>query len=148
MKQEFTISIGKIFVERNVLFIRRLDLNSHRKFMDWLLPLAFIAWAILKWSDIENSFDRFGAFVVSVLAVFNIMPLYDVLFRRCWLNRIPISRIKSFEIKDGESSLEKHIILHLHSGRYKKIAFRILEKQYEPFIELISQHSIVQLQKA
>ena len=147
MKQEFIISSGKIIVERNILYLRRLVFHEYSRKMDWLLPGVFICWAVLKWSDIENNFDYFSAFVISTLALFNIYPLYDIFFRRCWSNRIPLSRIVSFELKDAENTIEKHLILHLRSGRYKKIAFRNLEQQYEPFIELISPH-IYQPQQA
>jgi hypothetical protein len=62
------------------------------------------------------------------------------LIKRSFANRIPLNRIKSFEIKPDEIGLETFVILHLKSGRYKKIIFRTLKKQYEPFTELVSQH--------
>ena len=79
------------------------------------------------------------ACLISILALFNSYPFYDVLFKRSLAKRIPLNRIRSFEIKPDEIGLETFVVLHLKSGRYKKIVFRTLEKQYEPFTELVSQ---------
>jgi hypothetical protein len=140
MKQEFISSEGKIINERNILFIKRLNARFHHTIVYELrYPLIFCIWAMIKWFSTEEPFDIFVACIITGLALSHSYPLYDILFKRCLSNRIPLNRINSFELKDGDTVLDRHVILHLDSGRYKKIAFRSLEKQYEPFIELISQ---------
>ena len=90
----------------------------------------------------KDNADYFGGVIFLIMALFHAEPLYDILFKRSLSNRIPLNRIKSFEIKPDEIGLETFVILHLKSGRYKKKFFRTLEKQYEPFTELLSQHII------
>lgn len=142
MKQEFITSIGKVVKERNVLFIKNLNFKFHHGLVyEFFTPVGWIILAVLWFITFENNFELFMAFVISALAFFHLYPLYDLIFQRSLSKRIPLKRIQSFEMKEGESELETFVILHLKNGRYRKIAFRTLEKQYEPFTELISQYS-------
>jgi len=76
------------------------------------------------------------------MALCNGEKFYDILLKRSLAKRIPLDRIRSYEIKPDEIGLETSIILQLKSGRYKKVVLRTLEKQYESFTELVSQHII------
>lgn len=148
MIQEFITAKGKIIKERDVLFIKNLNWKFHDSLVyELLISVLFLIVAVWRFMDIERDWDLFRACLFSIIALSFAYPLYDVVFRRSLSKRIPLQKIKSFEIKDGESQLEKAVILHLKSGRYKKILFRKLENQYEPFTELVSQH-IVQTQLA
>jgi len=142
MKQEFITSIGKVIRERDVLFIKNLNFKFHHGLVYELLPpIAWILYALSWFISIENNFELFMGFVVSFIAFFHFYPFYDLIFKRSLSKRIPLQRIESFEVKQGESLLETDVILHLKNGRYRKIVFRTLEKQYEPFTELLSQYT-------
>ena len=66
--------------------------------------------------------------------------LYFVLFRKSYSDFIPLNRIISFELKPDEFGLETEVRVHLRNGRYRSIIFRTLEKQYEPFTNMLSQY--------
>ncbi len=142
MVQEFITSKGKVINERNILFFRNLTLY----FRDTILSEVFVFLALVTlflfkiFETEKNNADYFEAVIIAIMALFNGERFYDILFKRSLSKRIPLNRIKSFEIKPDQIGLETFVILHLKSGRYKKIVFRTLEKQYEPFTELVSQH--------
>ena len=148
MKQEYITSVGKVINEREVLYFRNLDLRFHHTiFYELFVPVGWVFLAIVHLVVAIQPFDYFKGILFSILAILHGYPIYDILVRRSLSTRIPLKNIVSFEMKETMSNLETDVILHLRSGRYKKIAFRTLEKQYEPFIELISQYTI-QPQKA
>lgn len=139
MKQEFVTSLGKVEKVRDVIFIKKLDFSFyHSLFYELFISVGWIIVTLVRALTAENNFEYFQAIVSAGLAIAHGYPLYDVLFKRSLANRIPIDRIKSYDIQSSYSGLETYIILHLRSGRYKKIAFRTLEKQHEGFLETIS----------
>ncbi|HVE61180.1 MAG TPA: hypothetical protein VNA26_05145 [Chitinophagaceae bacterium] len=143
MVQEFITSNGKVIKERDVLFIRNLKLSFSNTIL-YQVGFPFIALIgfilqFIRATDIEFVYYSRIVFWGIILSS-QIPALYDILTKRSFAKRIAINRINSFEIKPDGIGLETFVILHLKSGRYKKIIFRTLEKQYEPFIQLVSQY--------
>lgn len=144
MNQEFITSNGKVVRERNILFIKTLKFHFSDSIIgQWLWALVPV-FAILISCSLDGWRKVSGLFYL-LLFFDNLKLLYRLLFTKSFAGRIPLEKINSFEIKPDKTGLETHVILKLKSGRYRTIAFRTLEKQYEPFTELISQH-IFQLQ--
>ena len=139
MKQEFVTSLGKVEKGGDVIFLKKLDYRFHNTlFYELFIPVGWIIATLLRALTAETNFEYMQAIVSAGLAIAHGYPLYDVLFKRSLANRIPVNRIKSYDIQQSNSSLETYVILHLQSGRYKKIRFRTLEKQHEGFLETIS----------
>jgi hypothetical protein len=140
MKQEFITSRGKVIIERNVLYIRTLkfsltDSIAARLFYS-LIPLGLF---FIQLFEPESAKRNMSLFIWGGLALLHIYPLFDLLFKRSIASRIPLERIRSFEVKADPSGLESNVILHLSNGRYRQICFRTLENQFEPFLEAIGQ---------
>jgi hypothetical protein len=142
MTQEFVTTKGKAVVEREVLYLKNLSWQFHHSLLyELFVPLFWFFIAALKFIDAADPFEYFMAGVITVLAFCHGYPLYDVLFRRSLVSRIPLGRIFSFELETAPSGLETYVILRLKSGRYKKIAFRTREHEYEAFTALLSQYT-------
>ena len=139
MKQDFVTSLGKVEKVRNIIFIKNLDFHFHHSlFYELFIPIAWIIVTLVRSLTAQNNFEYIQAVVSAALAIGHGYPFYDILFKRSLSKRTPVDSIKSYEIQASKSGLETYIILHLQSGRYKKIAFRTLEKQHEGFLETIS----------
>lgn len=150
MNQEFITSIGKVIRERDVLFLKTLKggFTNTIVYENGYPFVVFIIFCLqfIRWTEVEFFYYYrivFWAILFSTCA----SSLYDTIAKKSFAKSNPLNRIKSFDIKEGESELETVVIIHLKNGRYRKIAFRTLEKQYEPFTELLSQYSM-QLQVA
>jgi len=144
MVQEFITSNGKVIRERDVLFVKTLKHGFWSPVLHISLPFFILIIFILQFfreTDLEFAY-YFRIIFWGFLLSSQVPILYDILIKRSFSNRIPLSRILSFEVKPDEVGLETFVILKLKSGRNRKINFRTLEKQYEPFTELVSQHII------
>lgn len=142
MKQEFITSKGKIAISRNTIYIKKWKSSFEESLVGRLLfPFAFLFATVIKFIQPDEPMDYFGVVVFGILFLFYADRIYDVLIKRSIANRITLERIRFYEVKPDDL-LETEIILHLKNGRYRSVLFRTLEKQYEPFIEAISQHSI------
>lgn len=142
MAQEFISVRGKVVIERDILFIRTFTLPSFPETVLFEILVGIIALVLFISSFfIQDDGTRFLRIIISIVILTpRILPLYDILFKRSLATRIPLRRIKSYELKENANGLESTLILYLRSGRYKPILFRSLEKQYEPLASLISQH--------
>ena len=139
MKQEFVTLSGKVEHVRDVIFLKKLDFHFHHTlFYELFIPVGWIIVTLLRALTAEDNFEYFQAIVSAGLAIAHGYPLYDILFKRCLANKIPVNRINYYDIQQSNSGLETYVILQLHSGRYKKIIFRTLEKQHEAFLQTIS----------
>lgn len=142
MNQEFISSYGKVINERKILFIKILKprLSSDSWMGQWLwalLPVIAIGISLFD----NNVVKKYVSVIFWTLLFWgNLKQLFELLFKRSFATRIPLSRITSYEIKQDEIGLETFVHLRLRSGRIRIIAFRTLEKQVEPFTELVSQH--------
>ena len=140
MRSEFITTGGKIVLERDTLFIRNINTGFHHTLAyELAMPLVYMVVAIFRLCTVETPFDYVAGAVFVILAIGHSRPLYDVLFLRSLSNRIPLKRIRSFELIDNDA-LHTTMVLKLQNGRYKKISFRLLEEQYQPLAELLSQH--------
>jgi hypothetical protein len=140
MKQKFITSEGKVVIEKDVLFIKSIDMRLSRSMLGKLMyPLcALILFIVQFFDDSESRYFRMVLWGIVVLI--NLHIFYEVLFQRSYSSRIPLNKIVSWEVKPGEVELEMKVHLHLRSGRYREIIFRQAEHQYEPFTEFLSQH--------
>jgi hypothetical protein len=149
MQQQFITSRGKAVIERDILYINNIKADPVFAFN--LLQLIIVcAWLLSEMTGLGHDVLSIPAEIggtILILNIFNIVPIFKFLFKKCLSNRIPLHRIISYEIKEDDNGLENEVILHLRSGRYKSIAFRKLEKEDERFLEIISQ-TIAQPQPA
>jgi hypothetical protein len=144
MKQEFITSRGKLIIERNIIFnrVKKVHLSesiAYKLFLAFVPPIVFIL--TLFFEDLGPK--KYIHLVMWGIFIFiNFHHLIDVLIKLSFSNRIPINSIQSFEIKEDDLGLETFVHLRLKSGRTRKIVFRTLEMEYEPFTALLSQHSV------
>jgi len=145
MKHEFITSRGRLTIERDIIYIQNQKISFNDTMLGIMLyPLAILALFFLKINFVEGSFDLLIGFIWGFvfLGLFfgKIYISFDLIFKRSLADRISLSRIKSFETKPDATGMETDVIFHLKNGRYRKIPFRTLEKQFEPFLDLVSQH--------
>jgi hypothetical protein len=143
MNQQFITSNGRIINERNILFIKTQKLRLGETFVGkllWVLvPVFAIILSILSAQQVK---DYFSPLIIVLLFFDNFKLLYQLLFTRSFASRIPLKDIRSFELREDLTGLEIQVHLKLRSGRVRVIFFRTLEKQYEPFLVLVSQFTI------
>ncbi len=141
MAQEFISVHGKLMIEREKLFIRTLLMPSFTETI-FFIAVGFLSISLfLARFFAESDWDLFKSIVIALVIVLpRISVLYDVLMKRSFSYRIPLSKIKSYEALPDNLGLETILKLHLSSGRYRSIRFRTLEKQIEPLTEAIEKH--------
>ena len=141
MKYEFTSLKGKVLIENDVILIKTLDLDTYSFIFRFLIPLAipvfYIAWLLNFQGNPKNYVT---VIFIGLLSIMQLPAIYNILIRKSYSNRIPLDRIVSYEVKPDIIGLETIVYLKLKSGRCRQISFRNLEKQYEPFLEIISAH--------
>ena len=140
MDHEFVTSAGKIFLNNKRLLIQDVKFNFWKSAVgEMIIPALFIGWFVICFIDLSRPFSFFASFLFSgVFLVYYFKRLYNAIVRKSYSNYIPVNRIKSFELKPDEFGLETELRLHLRNGRYRSIVFRTLEKQFDPFTELVS----------
>ena len=138
MNQEFITAYGKVIEEKGILHVRTLKLQF------WNTVLAQWLWALLPPAAIIiNIFepDPFRRFVrvifFSIIFFNNIKLLYELLFKRTFAGRIPLARVRRYEITEDENKLEAHVKVYLASGRYRMITFRVHENSLAPFTQML-----------
>lgn len=148
MKQEFVYSEGKIFIERDVLYIRNLTLRFSRSLAgNLLLPVCWTLFFLLNFLEEDRAKMYTRMLLLGFMLVFQLPVLYAIIFRRSYAHRIPLKKIVSIEIAQDNIGLETYVRLRLKSGRTRQIPFRNLEDQVQPFTEFLSRY-IVQPQLA
>lgn len=143
MNQEYITSTGRVIVERDVLHLRYENKPfSQSAFFDFL-PVVLLILPLLHLADFENNprwfFRMF--FYLTLVSMYG-SKLYDVIFRKSFATRIPVTNIRKIETKPDEtaSGLETKLLLYLQSGRIRTIVFRTREHQWEPLSEYLSSH--------
>ena len=140
MKQEFVTLYGKATVERDVLFIRNLDLPfTKTSLFQFFYEATFAGIFILAFFKTDGPHKYISILGWGFLLLSRLPQWYDLLFRRSYSNRIPLSRIRSVSIENDQYGLNSFVQLHLDKGRYRKIPFRTMEKEYINFIEAITE---------
>ena len=149
MKQEFVTLYGKVIIQNDKLFIRSFYLPFYKTAfvriaieVIWIIILLFI----LFYPE-EGAKRKVEILFFSVMTLLRLPIFYEVFFKKSYVNRILFDKIKSFTVEDDYRGLQTIVKLYLKNGRYRKIYFRKLENQVEPFTELLSHH-IVQTQFA
>lgn len=142
MKQEFITVRGKAIIEQNILFIRMLDFKiANTIFFELGFPLLILTIFILMIASNTDGKENYLIVIFWGLFALSQLPrLFDLLFKRSYSNRIPLDRIKSYELKKDPSGLETNVILKLSSGRYRCLRFRNLENQFERFVAILSEY--------
>ena len=145
MKQEFTTLYGKAIVERGVLHFRSPYLPFYKTaFAEIGYEILWLSWFPLRLFTSDKPMDYFVAGVIGILVLTRIPTMFDKFLKRSYSSRIPLSWIVSVDTADDDPhGLHITVRLFLKSGRYKKIRFRKLENQHEPFVVSLSQHSSV-----
>ncbi|HZI00929.1 MAG TPA: hypothetical protein VEX63_07255 [Flavisolibacter sp.] len=141
MKPGFVTVYGKVMIENNSLFIRNVDVPfSRTAFAKILKELGVIAIFIMQFFRGEELRYYAGILLWGLILLYHIPEIYDLIIKRSYSNRIPLSQITGYDTKDQLNGLDVHVILRLKNGRYRTIVFRKLEQQYESFTELLSQY--------
>ncbi|HVK96647.1 MAG TPA: hypothetical protein VM368_02465 [Flavisolibacter sp.] len=141
MKQEFVTLYGKAAIEREVLYLRSPYLPFGKTaFARIGFELIWVLLFVVQFFDDHGPKKYVGIVMWGIMLLFRTPNLYDVLFRRSYTTRIPLHRIKSYSIDDDLLGLQTMVTLQLKNSRYKKLIFRKLEHQAEPFTELLSQY--------
>ena len=142
MKHEFVTLRGKVIIEKNRLFIRTYYFK-----VDWsiilklIVPLLiWVMFIVLLFDDRNDPKWTFRIFIWGLMSVLQIPNIYEMSVQRSYSNSIPLNKIKSFEVQSDTVGYVTLVIFKLKNGRYRTVKFRTLEKQYEPFTELVSQY--------
>ncbi len=143
MNQEYITAAGKVIVEKNVLYVRTQKNHFTQTAFFEFLPLILLAVPIIHLVYFDNN-PRWYLRMFLYVSLFSMYgyKMFYALFKKSFASRIPVARIKSFEVKPDEtaSGLETNLLLHLNSGRIRTIVFRTREHQWEPLTEYLSQH--------
>ena len=142
MDQEFVTSAGKVIVSSKRLLVQDMKVNFAKTAIgEVTVPALLIACIVYSYVDPTKPFSWIAAVLFSgVFLFYYSKQLYRAVIRKSYSSYIPVSRITSLEVKPDESGLETEVRLHLKNGRYRSIAFRTLEKQYQPFTESVSMY--------
>jgi hypothetical protein len=128
-------------IENNSLFIRNVDVPfSRTAFAHILKELIVVAVFIMQFFRDDEAIRYVGIMLWGLVLLFHTPEIYDLIIKRSYSNRIPLSQITGYDTKDQLNGLDVHVILRLKNGRYRTIVFRKLEQQYESFTELLSQY--------
>lgn len=133
---------GRASIEKDVLYLRSSYLPFEKTaFAQIGYRLAFPLIFILQFFSSEGPKMYVGLLLWGIIMVFHLPALYDVVFKRSYASRIPLSRIRSYRIEDDHHGIQTEVTLYLKNGRYRKLIFRKLENQHVPFTEFISTYS-------
>jgi hypothetical protein len=144
MKQEFITVSGKVIIEKNILLIRAFYFRVNWSIiLKLIVPLLiWMMFIVLLFDEPKDSKWNFRIFMWGLMSVLQLPNIYEMLIQRSYSNSIPLNKIKSFEVKQDIVGYITLVIIKLKNGRNRTIKFRTLEKQYESFTELVSQHII------
>lgn len=141
MKPKFITLYGKVVLDNNRIFIKAFDVPFTRtSFAQVTYQLLFVVIFILQFFFRDGLRLYLGIFIWGILLAGHLPDLYRVLFKRSYANFIPLKNIRSVNIENDHRGLHTTVSLMLANGRERKIIFRTLENQYQPFTELILQH--------
>ena len=144
MKQEFVTVRGKVIMEDDSFVVRN---RKPRDRSDFFFLTFFLFYALTKLDD-NNKQRPLALLFLGFLSLYGLFLLIELFFINAWRDRIRYSDIKSFRtVPDEYGGLEVIVKVYLRNGRQKTIPFRTLEKQHEPFLELLGQQ-VTQVQMA
>ncbi len=141
MNEEFITTNGRVIFERKVLFIKTAKMRfSDSGLGQWLwalLPVGVITASFFK----EDEVRKWASILIAtVIFSKNFVLLKHLIVKKSFASRIPLKRVVFFQLEPDATGLETKVHLTLSSGRVRTISFRTLEKQYEPFTELLLNH--------
>ncbi|NTS43398.1 hypothetical protein HRG84_21140 [Flavisolibacter sp. BT320] len=148
MREEFFYSYGKVVLENGILHIRKVKPSySVSEALVAIFPLTFAIRFVIYLFDEVSPRRNMGlvitGFLVFLYMLLNLSTYYKFIFKRSFANRIPVQAIESCRVEEDNNGLEVHLLLHLKSGRERKVTFRKLEKQYEELAVSLSHYSPV-----
>ena len=139
MKHEFVTLYGKATIEREVLYLRVPYLPFEKTaFAQIGIEMVFISLLVSRFFSLDTTMRIMITLIWSLLILSRVPLMYDKFFKRNYSRRIPLSAITNITTEDDVHGLQTEVKLHLKNGRYKKITFRKLENQHQPFIETVS----------
>ena len=136
MEREFITTNGKVTIENGVLQSKTF---ITRPSSTWFWVLFLLMYAVTKLND-DTKAKPISIIFLIFLGAGLLFLLSEVLFVNTWKRKISLNDIKSYKINHDNYGLESEVILFLKSGRQKKITFRNLERQMEPFLETITEY--------
>ena len=144
MQQEFISSYGKVILENNIVFIRKIKPSlTFSEVVRVMAPVFFLIRFVFYIFEDNTPERNFGLVLFGLLSILHgIEPGYDLykaLFTKSFAKRIPLQKIHGYRVEDDANCLEVHLFLQLRSGRERKITFRKLEEQHEKLISFLPQ---------
>src|SRR5215212_5929585 len=96
MKQEFITVRGKVFIEKDTLFVKTLNHDANTFLFKIFLPLLTLGLFVYFLFTKENTpGDNFRVFMWGLFCFVQLPKLYESLIMRSHSNRIPLNRIVS-----------------------------------------------------
>jgi hypothetical protein len=138
---DFVTVDSKLSVEGNIIKQKRLTNTFSRIFFLYAFFLLWFINAFIEKIALAQQTGKgtmwISVIISGIILLLYVGVLYDFLFRRYWKNQLDISNINKITVKPSDEGLETNVVVTLKSKRYKLYKFRILEKQYEDFIETV-----------
>jgi hypothetical protein len=127
-------------VENDKLFIRSFYLPFEKSsFARIAIDLAWLLiFPLLFPGDEPKNYG--GILAWGMLVLFRLPRIYDTFFKRSYATRIPLQQLLSFTTEDDQHGYQTVVKLHLKNGRYRKLVFRKLENEVQPFTDLLSEY--------
>ena len=139
MKQEFITARGKLFIDDEKLVIRNYKLKN-RSDMYWMGLMALVCLYRL---EKDSPIAMLNYLLLGIIGFILLLSLIEVLFIYSWKNKIRLQEIVTYKVTNDQVGLETMVTLKLRSGKQKEILFRTHEQQLQPFLELISQQTVL-----
>ena len=123
---------------------KRIKYELLSKNNGWLIVIGVVLTGNLTRKIIKGFSETISDYISiglqSIGLIFIICLILYLIFRHKWKNNIEIIDISKIEI-DSEDEFEHEVSLITNSKREKKISFRKLENQLEPFIEALKKRN-------
>jgi hypothetical protein len=144
VQQEFLTVYGRAVIERDTLYLRSLYLPFERTaFAQIGIEVLWITAFVTRLFSLDTSMRMMLAIVWGMLVLSRTPVMYDKFFKRSYASRIPLSSIRQITTITDEHGIQTEVKLQLNNGRYKKIAFRNLENQLEPFLAVFASSQVM-----
>lgn len=140
MKQEFHTVRGKLIYDGTRLKIVNFVSKNNSEYYWYAFHLMLIFSFLERGKALPLAYAGLAVFGILLLIL-----LYEIAFLKHLKNTIPLEKIRSFKVLNDHHGLETIVTLKLQSGRTKEIPFRTKEKEYEAFVDLISQQLSTQI---
>lgn len=147
---ELTTTDGKLIIDGAIIKQKRLTNTRRRNILLYCYFFLFFSDLVIDKIDaareVQKTSKWIGVGFYSIILLLYIGIAVDFLFRQYLKSKVDISKIEKVKTYSSDEGLETNVILTMKSKRYKRYAFRTLEKQYDQLIDKIqSLNSSVQI---